>query len=308
MGLGKLKEVDLRSIWKNEASDFTNWLAQEENLRLLSDEIGIDIKLLRTEANVGTFSVDILAEEENTGRKVIVENQLEITDHDHLGKLLTYASGYDADIILWVVKNVRDEHRQAIDWLNEHTDDKLNFFIIKMELWQIGDSPVAPKFQIISKPNDWAKTIKESGVKSELSETKVMQFDFWNKFREYASGKGANLKLRKPYPQHWYDISIGNSKAYLSLVASPTDDFIRCSLYIPNSKETFVTLFKEKEKIENELGEKLEWQELPESKASRIKIEKSANVADPNEWEKHFEWLRQQANLFQNVFTKYLKA
>ncbi|MBU1121650.1 MAG: DUF4268 domain-containing protein, partial [Candidatus Omnitrophica bacterium] len=157
MTLSKLKKVALRNVWKNEAKDFTNWLAEEENLSLLSDEIGIDIKLIKTEAIVGSFNVDILAEEENTGKKIIIENQLEITNHDHLGKIITYASGYDADIIIWLIKDVRDEHKQAIDWLNEHTDEKLNFFIIKIELWQIGDSPVAPKFQIISKPNDWAK-------------------------------------------------------------------------------------------------------------------------------------------------------
>lgn len=307
MGLGKLKSVDLRTAWKNEERDFTNWLAQEENLSLLSEEIGIGIKLLNTEASVGTFSVDILAEEENTGRKIIIENELEMTDHDHLGKLITYASGYEADIIIWLVKDVREEHRQAIDWLNEHSDDKLNFFIIKIELWQIGDSPFAPKFQIISKPNDWAKTIKESGLKSEISDTKMMQLDFWNKFKEYASSKNSKLRLRKTYPQHWYDISFGNSKAYVSLVVGIRDNFIRTELYIPNSKETFTELLQQKDSIEKDLGEKLEWQELPGKKASRIKIEREADLNDINKWGECFEWLRQQAELFQRIFGKYLK-
>lgn len=306
MGLGKLKEVDLRSVWQNEASDFTKWLAQEENLRLLSEEIGIDMKLLSTEANVGTFSVDILAEEENTGRKIIIENQLEITDHDHLGKLLTYASGYDADIIIWLVKDIRDEHRQAIDWLNEHTDDKLNFFIIKMELWQIGDSPFAPKFEIISQPNDWAKAIRESGL-SGVSDTKLAQLDFWNKFKEYALSKGTKLRLQKAYPQHWYNISMGSSKAHLSLVVSARDNFIRTELYIPDSKETYVELYKDHESIEKELGQKLEWQELPGKKASRIKVEKEADIDNASEWDKSFEWLKQQAESFQKVFGKHLK-
>ncbi len=307
MGLGKLKSVDLRTAWKNEERDFTTWLAQEENLSLLSEEIGIDMKLLNTEANVGSFSADILAEEENTGRKVIIENQLEITNHDHLGKLITYASGYDAAIIIWLVRNVREEHRQAIDWINDHTDENLNFFIVKIELWQIGDSPFAPKFQIISKPNDWAKAVKEMGIKSELSETKIIQLNFWNQFKEYAVSNKSGLRLRKAYPQHWHNISIGNSRAYISLVASPTDGFIRCSLYIPNSKETFATLLKEKMKIETELEEKLEWEALPESKASRIKIEREANIDDMGKWEECFEWLRQQAESFQKVFSKHLK-
>ena len=307
MSLGKLKEVDLRTAWKNEERDFTSWLAQEENLNLLSEEIGVGIKLLNTEANVGTFSVDILAEEENTGRKIIIENQLEMTDHDHLGKLITYASGYEADIVIWVVKDVREEHRQAIDWLNEHSDDKLNFFIIKIELWQIGDSPFAPKFQIISKPNDWAKTIKESGLQSEFSDTKIMQLNFWNKFKEYASGKNSKLRLRKAYPQHWYDISFGNSKTYISLVVGARDNFIRAELYIPNSKETFNELLQHKDNIEKDLEEKLEWQELPGKKASRIKIEREADVDDTDKWEECFEWLMQQAESFQRVFSKYLR-
>lgn len=169
--LGKLKKIDLRKAWKHEAIDFTSWLAQDENLTLLSDEIGIGIKLIKTEASVGNFNVDILAEEENTGRKIIIENQLEPTNHDHLGKLVTYASGYDAEIIVWIVEDVKDEHKQAIDWLNEHTDEKLNFFLIKMELWQIGDSSFAPKFQIISNPNDWAKTLKIStGILEQIQE------------------------------------------------------------------------------------------------------------------------------------------
>ena len=117
MKLSKLEKVDLREVWKHEALDFTNWLAKPENLELLSDEIGIDITLIQTEASVGNFNVDILAEEENTGRKIVIENQLESTDHDHLGKIITYASGFDAEIIIWIVKNVRDEHKQALDWL-----------------------------------------------------------------------------------------------------------------------------------------------------------------------------------------------
>src|SRR3989344_6367330 len=160
MELGKLNKVDLRTAWKNEASDFTTWLSKEENLALLADEIGISIVNPKTEVDVGRFSADIVAEEESANRKIIIENQLETTNHDHLGKLITYASGHDAKTIIWVVKEVREEHRQAIDWLNEHTDDETSFFAIKIELYQIGNSPLAPKFEIISQPNDWAKTIK----------------------------------------------------------------------------------------------------------------------------------------------------
>ena len=228
MQLGKLKKVDLRTVWENEPRNFTKWLSKEENLNLLGEEIGIDISFIKTEANVGRYNVDILAEEENTGRKIIIENQLEITNHDHLGKIITYASGYDAEIIIWIVKDVRDEHKQAIDWLNEHTDQKVNFFIVKIELWQIADSPIASKFQIISKPNDWAKALRDSS-KTNLTDTKLLQFNFWTRFKEYAAEHKTKLRLRKAYPQHWYDISYGNSKSHITLIVDTQNK--ACLLY-----------------------------------------------------------------------------
>lgn len=135
MKLGRLEKItDLRSIWKHEAKEFTPWLAKEENLELLSETVGIDIVLEEQESNVGDFSVDLYATEEGTGRKIIIENQLEETNHDHLGKIITYASGKDAEVIIWIVKKARDEHRKAIEWLNQHTDENSAFFLIEIEV------------------------------------------------------------------------------------------------------------------------------------------------------------------------------
>jgi hypothetical protein len=150
---------------------------------------------VQIEAAVGSFNVDILAEEEGTGRKIIIENQLEVTNHDHLGKIITYASGYDAKIIVWVVKDVREEHRQAVDWLNEHTDEDTEFYLMKIELWQIENSPYAPKFEIISKPNDWAKAVRSSTDAGELTDTKVKQLEFWTQFKEYAKKRQTKLHM-----------------------------------------------------------------------------------------------------------------
>ena len=305
--LEKIKQVDLRKAWGHEAVDFTNWLAEEENLELLSDEIGLDIKLIQTEASVGRFNVDILAEEDNTGRKIIIENQLEITNHDHLGKIITYASGYDAEIIVWIVKDVRDEHKRAIDWLNEHTDEKIYFFAIKMELWQIGDSPFAPKFSIVSKPNDWSKALKQSAGSSKLTDTKVLQLDFWNKFKEFMFANKTKLKLRTPRPQHWYDISMGVSDAHISLTTDSQKDLMACEIYIPNSKEIFYGLEKCKKEIENELNIKLEWQPLDGKKASKIKLSREGAINETEAWEEYFAWFKDNAEVFQKVFYKYIK-
>lgn len=169
MKLGKLEQItDLRSVWKHEAKDFTPWLAKEENLEILSEAVGIDIVVEEQESNVGDFSVDLFATEEGTGRRIIIENQLEETNHDHLGKIITYASGKEAEVIIWIVRKARDEHKQAIEWLNQHTDDKFEFFLIEIELWKINDSEPAPKFNIVERPNTWAKAMKKTAALSYL--------------------------------------------------------------------------------------------------------------------------------------------
>ncbi|MDD2785994.1 MAG: DUF4268 domain-containing protein [Patescibacteria group bacterium] len=305
--LGKLKKVELREGWKHEASNFTRWLAEEENLLLLGDEIGFDIKLVQIEAAVGSFNVDILAEEENSGRKIIIENQLEVTNHDHLGKIITYASGYDAKIIVWVVKDVREEHRQAVDWLNEHTDEDTEFYLVKIELWQIENSPYAPKFEIISKPNDWTKAVRSSADTGELTDTKVKQLDFWTQFKEYAKKRQTKLHMQKSYPQHWTNISIGSSDAHIALTINSRESSFGVELYIPDNKELYQKLFGSKEKIETDLEEKAEWMELPTKKASRVRILTTGNFDDASKWEDVFEWLLNEAEKFHKVFPKYIK-
>lgn len=183
MKLGKIKRItDIRSVWHHEEKDFSKWLAQDENLKQLSDAIGIDIVLEERESSVGNFSVDLYALEEGTERRIIIENQLEDTNHDHLGKLITYASGKGAEVIIWVVKRARDEHRQAIEWLNQNTGVNIGFFLVEIELWQIDDSAIAPKFNVVERPNDWAKQMKNV---DSLSETKQLQLHFWQQLSEF---------------------------------------------------------------------------------------------------------------------------
>jgi hypothetical protein len=304
MKLGKLKRIDLRSVWANEAADFTNWLAREENLALLSDKIGIGIKLVKTEAGVGPFSADILAEEENTNRKIIIENQLEATDHDHLGKLLTYASGHDAAYVIWIVGEVREEHKKAIDWLNEKTEEDLSFFLVQAEVLQIEDSICAPDFDVVSQPNDWAKAMRRT-ASGELSETKLLQLEYWDKFKAYAQAKGTKLRLRKTFPQHWYDVSIGSSACHIALIMNTRDALIECGIWIGDSKETYKQLHEKKDVIEKELGERLEWLEMPDRKASRIRIVHEIDVNDLGKWDQCFEWTLRMAEKFCVVFSNH---
>lgn len=302
--LGKLEQVDLRKVWKHEAHDFTQWLASEDNLTALSDAIGLEISLIETEASVGKFNVDILAEEENTGRKIVIENQLESTNHDHLGKIITYASGHDAEIVIWIVKSVREEHRQALDWLNEHTDDQTYFFLVKMEAWKIGDSNIAPKFNIISQPNDWAKAIKAGEGRKGLTETKLLQLEYWSKLKEYAAENSRVRFGHKARPQHWYNISIGDSDFHIALTLNMFKGVVSCSLYIVDNKEVFLELESRKDQIEKELGYKVKWHKLDGKKASVIDISKKADYRNQEEWKEQFEWLVDKVEDFAKVFGK----
>lgn len=301
--LGELKKVPLREIWVHEAHVFTKWLAEERNLGKLSDELDLEISLVQTEASIGQFSVDLLAEEETSGKKVIIENQLETTNHDHLGKLITYASGVDAEFVIWIVASVRDEHKRAIDWLNEHTDEDLHFFLVRVELWQIGDSPPAPKFNVVAQPNDWAKAVKQStGKKSPVSDLKLRQLAFWERFREYMEAQGSSLPLRKPSPQHWYDISAGAPNWHISLTLNSPKKQMACEIYIPEDKEQFRAFEARREQLEGVLGTDLEWMELPNRKASRVKQSSPCDLNDEQAWPKYFEWLVNRAVTFQKEF------
>jgi hypothetical protein len=301
--LGKLDRVKLRDVWIHEAHTFTKWLAEEPNLKLLADELELDITLIQTEASVGKFNVDILAEQTTSDKKIIIENQLEATDHDHLGKIITYASGVNAEFVIWVVASVRDEHKRAVDWLNEHTDEDISFFLIKIELWQIGDSPPAPKFNVVCQPNDWAKAVKQStATTAALSDTKVRQLEFWQKFREYGQSQKTTLSLRKPSPQHWYDISSGASNWHISLTLNGPTSQMACAVYIPNDKTLFKHFQAHQVAIEEHLGGDLEWMELPGKKASRIKQSAPMDLSEDDKWPEYFEWLLYRAESFHKAF------
>lgn len=308
MRLGKLKKVkELRNVWEVEPK-FTDWLAEEENLNLLSDEIGIDMELISTEAKTGSFSTDILAVETNTNNKIIIENQLEQTNHDHLGKIITYASGHDAKTIIWIVSGARDEHRQAIDWLNEHTDEEIKIFLCNIELWKINDSAIAPKFQIVSSPNDWSKTVKRSS-NNEMTSTKMLQIDYWTEVKnEIDNNDDYKFNSRKPYGQNFYNIAIRSSLANISLNISTQKSEIKVQLWISDSKELFDYLYGFKDEIESELGYELDWNRLDNYKASIIEITKNSDISNHANWDESIKWQLNKASEFYEVFPERVKS
>lgn len=305
--LGKLEKInDLRMIWQNEEQDFTPWLAKESNIKILSDELGISIKVEKTEAPVGKYSLDILAIDENTNENIIIENQLEITNHDHLGKILVYGAGYDAKTIIWIVKDINEEHKQAIEWLNEHSDDNINLFLVKIELFKIGDSEIAPHFEIVSQPNDWTKIIRNNTSGSELTGMKLFDLNFWKGFNEYCTEHKNSFSLRKPLPHHWYTFAIGSSECHIDLTILKNGE-LTCQLWIDNNKELFKKLYDNKDEIEKSIGYKLKWDYKEKSKASSINIVSDFKLdLNNDDMTQGYEWLLRKAEDYKLVFKRYL--
>ncbi|MDD4599851.1 MAG: DUF4268 domain-containing protein [Negativicutes bacterium] len=303
--LGRMERIDdLRTVWPHEANDFSKWLAMDDNLALLSDAVSLDIVLEERESAVGAFNVDIYALEESTGRKIIIENQLEDTDHDHLGKIITYASGKGAEVIIWIVKHARDEHKQAVEWLNQHTDENIGFFLVEIELWRINNSLPAPKFNVVERPNDWAKTMKTI---EGLSDTKKLQLEFWQAFIDYAFKKedfNSEFSKRKPQPQHWYDLGVGSSIYHINFTVNTQKNRIGTEIYISNDKDKFKKFVDCKEEIESALGLKLEWREA--KKDCRILASYSGDIKTGTEaWPAYFDWMCKMALKFKAVIGKY---
>lgn len=287
--LGRIETVPIREAWPHEALDFTKWLAREENLALLGKACSIDLEPIETESSVGAFSVDILAQEAGTGRKVIVENQFKDTDHDHLGKVITYAAGEAAEIIIWVVERAREEHRHAVEWLNSHTDDECSFFLVEIEVWRIGDSPMAPRFNVVESPNEWARAEKS---KSDLSGMKRLQLEYWQTFRENAPGNTSFSSVMHP-PRadsgNATQYSIGSSRYYLSALIDIKRRRIGVDLYIPNDKEFGQVVFSRQKELEDAVG--VPGQRFDAKKACGIRFYlEDRDVTDREEWPSFIEW------------------
>ena len=302
MELGRLEKVSLREVWSDEARDFTPWLAQADNLPLLADSIGIELELDAQEKEVGPFRADILCKDAE-GNWVLIENQLERTDHTHLGQLLTYAAGLHAVTIVWLASRFTDEHRAALDWLNEVTGEDVNFFGLEVELWRIGASNFAPKFNVVSQPNAWSRTVAAVAKQSEMTETKQLQLEYWTVWREHML-EHSKLKPQKPRPQHWTNIAIGRTGFSLTTDLNSFDNTVAVSLYIndDNAKAIFSRFEKDKDAIEEEFGRSLEWRRNPERKSSRIQVTTEGDYSDRESWQEQHEWIRKNLETFDRVF------
>jgi hypothetical protein len=315
LALGRLERVDLRDIWASEAIDFTPWLARVENLAILADTLGLELELEAQERAVGPFRADILCKDVGSDAFVLIENQLERTDHVHLGQLLTYASGLEAVTIVWIAARFAEEHRATFDWLNKITDERFRFFGLEVELWRIGDSPAAPKFNIVSKPNDWSRSVAQAARtidETALSETRVMQRAYWEALNEALTTAGGPIGgHRKPQPQSWMAYPIGRSGFNLAAVMVRPKRRIRAELYIggERAKTHFHLLLQQQPAIEQEIGYPLTWEELPERRDSRLAV--YLDDVDPEaapDWPRQHAWLAKRLNEMHRVLRPRVRA
>jgi hypothetical protein len=304
--LGKVDRINVRKAWANEASHFTPWLASEQGIELLQEALGLEMEVEATEKFVGPFKADILAKRTDTtdDHWVLIENQLERTDHRHLGQLLTYAAGLKAATIVWVAERFEEQHRAALDWLNEITSDTFEFYGLEVELWQIDNSSLAPMFNLVAKPNEWSREVKQKADDS-VSDLKQKQRLFWQGLRELLLAKKSKVRPQKAHPQHWSDFALGRSGAWLSATVNKAKQYVSVefSMRGPPGKVWFTELEAHKAEIEAKIGPGVSWQRLDGRKSSRVAIyREQTDPTNEADWPAQHAWLVEKLELFDQVF------
>lgn len=307
MKIGMLKEVDIRDLWKHEQYDFSNWLAEPENIEYLNNILGLTLVDVNQEVYVGSYRCDIVAKDETSETKVIIENQLEQSNHDHLGKIITYASGLDDKVIVWIVKQAREEHRSAVEWLNNNTRSGIDFFLLELHAYKIGDSAPAPKFEVVEQPNDFIKSSKTTSGSDSLNKSQAERLAFWEQFNEEVISHGKPFNTRKATTNHWYEVAIGSSACYLSITLINSDNYVGVELYIPNNEDLYSSLYERKDEIEQSVSFSLEWQPLEGKKACRV-LHKIAGLDFDNHdnYPKLMDEVIKKIVIMRDVFKKYI--
>lgn len=309
--LGRLEQIrDLREVWPREANDFTPWLAREENIKLLGDTIGLELEVEGQEEGVGPYRADILCRDTANNSWVLIENQLEKTDHCHMGQLITYAAGLEAVTIVWIAQKFTEEHRAALDWLNEKTDEDVNFFGLEIELWKISNSPMAPKFNIISKPNDWSRVVKTTAAKTELSKTEHTLYEYWSGLIEFMQKRDTKLRLPKPAAQHWLIFSVG--KSYFQIFTRASNRGRQVGAYLCISGPHRLPYFDMMEsryntQAEQAIGMELDWRRLPDKKESHIELYHDCDPSNQSDWVNQFEWLNNAVEKLHSFFSPIVR-
>ncbi|HET7489175.1 MAG TPA: DUF4268 domain-containing protein [Acidimicrobiales bacterium] len=291
MELGRLDAVPPRSVWLKEAHDFTPWLLA--NADRLADALGIDVELRAAEHPVGGFSLDLFGRDVSNDTILIVENQLEPTDHGHLGQILTYAAGTGASTIVWVATSFPEEHRQALDWLNEKTADDVHFFGVELSVVRIGDSRPAPLLEVVAKPNEWQKRVRTATRAGSVSPRAEQYREFWSRYLERTAGRGWGRR-QTPQPANWMNFPspISGTQLNPSFAAGGR---LRHELYIDTGDGSvnlaiFQALAQHRTDFEAAYGRPLSFEELPGKRASRIADYTEGTIENQESWDDYIDW------------------
>ena len=307
--LGTLRPVDPRILWANETADFTPWLAHPDNIKRLGEAIGLELEVEHTEVAVGPFAADILARDSGTGSYVIIENQLNRTDHDHLGKSLTYAASLGAKSVVWVAPEFTDEHRKTLDWLNDNSIDELSFFGVQVELWMIDESKPAVRFNVVSRPTENLRIAVV--IAKELTPTRRLQLEWWIAFRKALLTAKALPGVRAAQAQYWYDMAIGRAGFHLSATANVADSIIGVRVYMSKrygGDAALNQLLESRVEIEQAVGEPLLWNPNPEFSDKVILLHRKADIRIKDQWPEHLKWMVDAVVRLRNVFGPRIKA
>lgn len=309
--LGKLLRVDPRTVWQHEAHDFTPWLV--ENIDMLGEVLGIELEVVDREAEVGDFSLDILARDLGRDRLVAIENQLEPTNHTHLGQLITYAAGLEASVVIWVSREFRDEHRQALDWLNRGDGATTEYFGVVLELLQVDDSKPAVNFRLVASPNNWSRQSKRSPGVEEVSGKRASYQEFFQALIDELREKHRFTNAKAGQPQSWYSFSSG-TRGFTYGMSFAQSGELRTEIYIDQkdgskNKAAFDALVASKDDIERAFGEPLRWERLDTRRACRIACYTTGSIEDSVEQQEQYrKWAVERLLRFKRVFGPRLAA
>lgn len=302
--LGSLNRIDLRTMWRNESSQFTPWLATDERIEQLGNALGLELELENTEVPVGPYRADILARDAGSDKYVVIENQIEKTNHDHLGKCITYGSVLDASSIVWIAAEFTEEHQKALQWLNDHTSEEISFYGVVIELWQIDESLPAPRFNIVSRPAGIVRQASIAKNTEPLTEARRIQLEFWSEFRERLKNRPEIPSAQAARPRYWYNVSLGRTDIHLSNVANTNENFIGIRVYLRNkiADSALSQLSEQREEIEQELGTELNWNPNPQNRDKIISFMRDADLNARSRWPEYLDWLVEWTVKFRQVF------